>query len=240
MRKPFKFQQFAVSDQNSAMKVNTDAVLLGSWCDADNSKMVLDIGTGCGIIALMIAQRSNARVDAIEIDPKSIKEARENFLASAWGDRLNAIPQSLQQYAPMASNRYDLIVCNPPFFQNSLTSPKEDKTIAKHDILLTLEELIAGVSSMLADSGIFSLVLPPVQTKKFVKLANLSGFYVKRQLMIRPKHSKPVNRVLTEFVRNRSANPELGEISLRNEDNTFSAEHDNLTEGFYLAGERYS
>lgn len=240
MRKPFKFQQFTVSDQNSAMKVNTDAVLLGSWCDADNSRMVLDIGTGCGIIALMIAQRSNAQVDAIDLDPKSIIDVKENFLASAWRERLNAIPQSLQQYAPMGANKYDLIVCNPPFFQNSLTSPKEDKRIAKHDIFLTLEELIAGVSTMLTDLGIFSLVLPPVQMVKFERLANLSGLYVKRQLRVRPKRSKPVNRVLTEFVRKPGINPDSGEIILRNEDNTFTSEHNKLTEGFYLAGERSS
>ena len=240
MRKPFKFRHFTVSDQNSAMKVNTDAVLLGSWCDVNNSKMVLDIGTGCGIIALMIAQRSNALVDAIDIDPKSIKEARENFLASAWGERLKSMPQSLQQYASSVTSKYDLIVCNPPFFQNSLISPKEGKTISKHDILLTQEELIAGVSAMLADSGIFSLVLPPVQTVKFEKLANLNGLFVKRQLRVRPKCSKPVNRVLTEFVRNPSVNPESGEIILRNEDNTFTSEHNKLTEGFYLAVERSS
>jgi tRNA1Val (adenine37-N6)-methyltransferase len=131
--------------------------------------------------------------------------------------------------------KYDLIVSNPPFFQNSLISPKEEKAISKHNILLTLDELIAGVSFLLADPGIFSVVLPPAQMVKFESLANLNGLYVKRQLMVKPKRSKPVNRVLAEFCRNRSSSPASEEIILRNDDNTLTSEHNILTEGFYLA-----
>jgi tRNA1Val (adenine37-N6)-methyltransferase len=235
VRKPFQFKQFAVSDRSSAMKINTDAVLLGAWCDVETAVRALDIGTGCGIIALMMAQRTNARIDAIDIDKKSIEEAAENFSASPWSERIKAIHMSLQQFSVSTQNKYDIIVCNPPFFHDSLTSPKQDRTFSKHDIMLAKWELISGVSGLLAVKGILSLILPPFEMRKFEGLAGILGLYRKRQLLVRHREDKPVHRILTEFTRNEKKNPELKEITLRNADNAFSSCHNKLTEVFYIS-----
>jgi len=218
------------------MKVNTDAVLLGAWCDVEHASWVLDIGTGCGVIALMIAQRSAAQIDAIDVDRNSIEEAAENFSASPWSHRIKPIHQRVQQFAALNDTKYDLIVCNPPFFQNSLISPVEVRAISKHDISLTQEELISGVITMLEDQGIFSLVLPPVEMMNFERLALVNGLYKRRQLLVTPKISKPVNRILTEFSLIRTINPQSDAITLRNTDNGFTKDYRSLTGDFYLAG----
>ncbi|MCD4665845.1 MAG: methyltransferase [Bacteroidales bacterium] len=123
MRKDFHFKQFNISDENSAMKVGTDAVLLGAWTDISETNNILDVGTGSGIVATILAQRSEANIDAIDIDKGSIDDAENNFDNCPWKNRLTAIHSSLQEYVKFTSKKYDLIVSNPPFFSNSLKSP---------------------------------------------------------------------------------------------------------------------
>lgn len=129
----FQFKEFTVFHDKCAMKVGTDGVLLGAWTECDNCKDMLDIGTGCGLIALMLAQKSAAFIDAIEIDNTAAIQAADNFKNSKWSNRLTIIHKSLQVHANSTSKKYDLIVSNPPFFENSLKTPLASRNIARHN-----------------------------------------------------------------------------------------------------------
>ena len=124
----FKFKQFTIHQDKCAMKVGTDGVLLGAWAECANAKGILDIGTGTGLIALMIAQRSNAKIDAVEIDETASKQAKENIKKSLWNDRIEILNISFQDFSKSTNEKYDLIVSNPPYFQNSLYAPDEKRT----------------------------------------------------------------------------------------------------------------
>ena len=137
MRTPFQFKQFSVKDENSPMKVNTDAVLLGAWVNPSKPKKILDIGTGCGVIALLLAQRFDGRISGIDLDEGAIMDAKINFAESPWPERLKAIHQDFNIFSASSDQRFDLIVSNPPYFENSLRSPKHDRNISRHTDSLT-------------------------------------------------------------------------------------------------------
>jgi tRNA1Val (adenine37-N6)-methyltransferase len=128
----FRFKQFMVEDDLCTMRIGTDAILLGAWAEPGQAKSILEIGTGCGVISLMLAQKSDARIVAIDIDEDSVKQARYNFTRSSWSDNLQAQMVSLQDHASASERQYDLIITNPPFFTGSLKSPDEKKNRAKH------------------------------------------------------------------------------------------------------------
>ncbi|NJN77877.1 MAG: methyltransferase [Saprospiraceae bacterium] len=153
---PFRFKQFQIHQDKTAMKVGTDGVLLGAWADVLESESILDIGTGTGLIALIIAQRNqNAMVDAVEIDESSYEQAKQNFEESSWTKRLNIYQSSIQDYAKNCGKQYDLIVSNPPYFVNSTKSKQEDKNQVRHTDSLSFEELIKSVNILLEISGRF-------------------------------------------------------------------------------------
>src|SRR5436190_6902240 len=141
----FRFKQFTIHQDKCAMKVGTDSVLLGSWVDTAQATDILDIGTGSGIIALMLAQKSFAQIDAIDVDGNACEQAEENFKSSPWMDRLHVIHQSFQDYATGTEKKYDLIVSNPPYFQDAFKPAEESKLKAKHGDLLCFAELVDGV-----------------------------------------------------------------------------------------------
>jgi tRNA1Val (adenine37-N6)-methyltransferase len=155
-RKPFRFKQFSVDDSKCAMKVGTDAVLLGAWADVTCAETILDIGTGCGLIALMAAQRSNAHITAIDIDESTTLQSKENFLSSPWHDRLEAI--HIEQFQP--DYLFDLIICNPPFFKNALKTPFHERNLARHNDSLSFESLVSHVNILLSENGKFFFILP--------------------------------------------------------------------------------
>ena len=142
--KVFRFKQFGVRHEKSAMKVGTDGVLLGAWTNAENAKKVLDIGTGTGLIALMIAQRSKALITGIEIDEDAAEEAYENFVSSPWGDRLRVENSDFAVFSNICNEKYDVIVSNPPYFVDSLECPDEKRGKARHTSSLSFENLIKG------------------------------------------------------------------------------------------------
>ena len=157
----FKFKQFSVNQDNCAMKVGTDGVLLGAWCDVESAKMVLDIGTGTGLIALMIAQRTDcALIDAVEIDKSAYVQASGNFKDSRWCGRIGVFNLDFKQYVDECNTKYDLIVSNPPYFENSLKSSNLERTMARHTDSLSFDELLHGASMLLSESGIISLIVP--------------------------------------------------------------------------------
>ncbi len=195
----FQFQQFSIIQEKAAMKVGTDGVLLGIWTPVNSdTHRILDVGTGTGLVALMLAQRcSSARIDAIEIDLPSCEDARRNFDASPWGDRLILSNASFQLFSDSSPDRYDLIVCNPPFFSGGLANSCERKATARHNFSLNNDELLDGTLSLLNEDGRFSVILPFSDYEKFRVKAARKGLFEYHRLLVKPTPEKPVKRVIS-------------------------------------------
>lgn len=230
---PFRFKYFEVEDENSTLRVNTDAMLLGSWAEPGNARSILDIGTGCGILALMMAQKSNALIHAIDIDPASVEQARQNFLKSPWGDRITPRLISLQELASSVKNSYDYILSNPPFFYRSLRSPSERKNRTKHQTEMSRSNLLDGVSKLLEKNTKFSLILPASFENGFKADASAYGLYPFRSLKISSIEDHPPKRVLLEFS-TRNASPETcGSMFILDKNHTYSESYLQLTSEFH-------
>lgn len=234
MRKPFQFKQFTVKDENSAMKVGTDAVLLGAWINPANFITILDIGTGSGIIALMMAQKSNATIDAIEIDRDSFREANINFQCSPWSNKLKVIHSSLSDFARQSEKKYDLILSNPPYFNNSLKSSSDKKNLSKHTATLSHQVLLSCVKSLISTNGIFSVIIPYDQMTSFLNIALLAGLYCKHKLIIYPTPKKPANRIILGFSLNRPLNLTHEKLTIRDDFGNYTDQYKILTKDFYL------
>lgn len=206
----FQFKEFKVDQNQCGMKVSTDACILGALAaqflfDKKNLRTVLDIGTGTGLLSLMLAQKSNAiQIDAIEIDEEAAHQARQNFSNSKWDKQLTCIPGSLSEWSEKSVKNetlYDLIICNPPFFQNHLLSQESQRKIARHNISLSSESLISHVSTLLKDSGIFCVLFPKSGWTEFERLANLNGLFSSEVNYIQPKQHLEANRVIAFFTK---------------------------------------
>jgi tRNA1Val (adenine37-N6)-methyltransferase len=231
----FRFKQFIVEDDRSTMRIGTDAILLGAWADPGSAQAILEIGTGCGVISLMLAQKSDARIDAIDIDEESIKQAGSNFLQSPWSEKLHPLSVSLQDLINTSEQKYDLVITNPPFFIDSLPSPDARKNRARHTTDLSRQELLAGIKHFLNDDGIFLVILPAEESRKFSALAETAGLFIQKQMKVRPKAGKPVNRVLSGFGFQPFVAPLLEELAIRNEDNIFTTEYIAFTLAYYFS-----
>ena len=232
MNGTFRFKQFEVEQRQSAMKVGTDGVLLGAWCDTGNAHRVLDIGSGTGLIALMIAQRNQeATIDAVEIDKNSAEEASRNFHRSQWADRLNSICKDILLFNAIYS--YDLIVSNPPFFKTGESAPDIRRATARHCSALPFEALFAKAASLLSPDGAFAIIAPSEVKTDIEFCAGECNFWLKRRTSVISKPGKPVMRYLWEFVK---YPVELGEESLTiHSSDGYSAEYRSLTKDFYLS-----
>lgn len=229
----FNFKQFSVNDDRSTMKVGTDAVLLGAWANVDNISTILDIGTGCGVIALMLAQRSNHPIDAFEIDQEACKQAKENVKQSPWDKLITVQHKSLQEYVRVIKRKYGLIVCNPPYFTNSLLSENTKRNIARHSYNLPLDILAESVSKLLYKEGRFCVILPLDESDKFRQIAlNFDLYCIKRTYIYSKPDVDPI-RVLSEF-QFKKLPIETSSIVLRNTDDSYTDEYKNLTKDFYL------
>jgi tRNA1Val (adenine37-N6)-methyltransferase len=230
----FNFKKFSVAQDKTKMKIGTDGVLLGSWTPlSNNPQKILDIGTGTGVIALMLAQRtSNSIIDAVEIDSESFLQAKENFETSPWPNRLQIFRCSIQDYIQSAPPKYDLIVSNPPYFSNGTPSKYSEKNLVKHTNHLTHNELLDAVSQLLHDQGIFSIILPDQEGSKFIRESGNYGLYPFTITNVYPKKSKPISRVLMLFKK-----IETNDLILLNESdlrNDRTLEYQELTSDFYL------
>ncbi len=182
------------------MKVGTDGVLIGAWCNVEAVENALDIGTGCGLIAIMLAQRnSGCHIDAVEIDEASGIQAEENVNKCPWSNRITVHRTSFQQFYYRKANKYDLIVSNPPYFQNSLSNPNREKSIARHAGSLPMKELITGVKKLLKENGKFCMIMPVAEAQIFMDKARESGLYCRRLTSVLPNPGKPPKRYLMEF-----------------------------------------
>lgn len=215
------------------MKIGTDAVLLGSWSTVGDAKRILDIGTGSGVLALMMAQRAHAdsHVDAVELLPEDCVQAKMNILASPWSGKISVIHSSIQDFRP--SESYDLVICNPPYFVKSLLSPDPGRTAVRHSGTLPHEDLIAAVRRLLGSGGTFHLILPTTESTAFQAEAANNGLYLRKLTRFYSRHGKPQQRALMTFEFTPGA-PVQDSLFLYGADRRRTSEYVRLTGDFYL------
>lgn len=231
----FQFKQFTVYHDLCAMKVGIDGVLLGAWTPVDSSvNRILDVGTGSGLIALMLAQRSNATIDAIDLDEGAVRQAEINVSASDWNNRIRVHRQSLQRFAERQTKVYDLIVSNPPFFISSLKAPDEARAIARHADTLTHEELLKYASGLLKTTGRMCVILPVTEGLRCVESTRKFGLYCYQCVYVYPKPKSEPKRVLLEFGFT-ARETQLSSIEIETaERHQYSAAFTALAKDFYL------
>ena len=240
----FRFKQFQVWHDRCAMKVGTDGVLLGAWCPLPSRECVrvLDIGTGSGLIALMMAQRTCAvdslqlivNIDAIDIDGGAVEQAAYNFKQSPWAENLHAYQSSLQEWH--SETKYDLIMSNPPYFQASLKNPDSQRATARHTDTLSYGELLAHASRLLTADGTIALILPADAEQEIVTLAHEHALAVTRLTYVHSKPGKPVKRILIAFTPSTTALPatQVAHFYIESDTAPRSEEYQALTHEFYL------
>lgn len=232
----FRFKQFSVSHRLSAMKVGVDGVLLGAWADVADTGKVLDVGTGCGVIALLVAQRSpSAIVTAIDLHQPSVDEARENFDLSPWSERLTAKKVSFQDF--ISESKFDLIISNPPFFDSGADSKLSPRMAARHAGELSPQSLLSYGVRLLAPEGRIALICPAGQEDVLVDKAAEAGLAAVRLTHVHGVEGKPAKRLLAEFVtRPDNDNVEIVRNSLNIVDSNgcYTKEYRRLTGAFYL------
>ena len=230
--KVFRFKQFAVLNDRTAMKVGTDGVLLGAWCPVEGARRVLDVGTGCGVIALMVAQRNAvAVIDAIDIDPGAIEEAQLNFANSAWSDRLAAHELDFNK---METGGYDLIVSNPPYFTNGVLPTGDARTTARHTASLSYQQLIEGASRLLTDDGTLALITPTDAEGDIIEAATFASLPVRQMTRVIPVEGAMPKRTLWQLSR-RELSYKEDTLTIAHSDGSFTSEYMALTRAFYLA-----
>lgn len=230
----FQFKQFKVSHINSTMKVGTDAVLLGAWIDITDSISILDVGTGCGVISLMLAQRNSiVRIMAIDIDDSSVKEATKNFINSPWSERLDCLNTSLQEFS--SDIKFDHIVSNPPFFLDGTLSPAKSRYAARHTIKLSYNDLLSNTTRLLKSGGKLSIIIPSEQEQMIIAIAKSSGLKVCRLLNFIPKKGMKSERSIITFLKSETEIvTERKEMIHYTEQNQWSEDYINLTRNFYF------
>jgi len=229
----FVFKQFIVKQNKCAMKVGTDSVMLGAWANLPYMGNALDIGAGTGIIAIMVAQRSNTEVDAIEIERDAYSQAVENCGNCKWEERIKVHHSSFQNYVSGCVRKYDVIISNPPYFSNSLPASSEQRTKARHTNDLSFEELVDGIVLLMHKHGSFATILPLKEAEDLVEIAKARGLNLSRLTRIKTTPPKPEKRVMMEFTFSRDSFSE-NTIVIENDDRSFTPEYKELTREFYL------
>ncbi|WP_235298895.1 tRNA1(Val) (adenine(37)-N6)-methyltransferase [Portibacter marinus] len=231
----FRFKKFEVKQEDCAMKINTDGVLLGAWVDVDHKSNILDIGSGSGVIAMMLAQRTHdALITGVEIDQKSFEEARHNMNASPWAERLRVCCTSIQNFSEVdQSSQYDLIVSNPPFFSGGTLSATQEKTDVRHTTKLSHSDLLRSSFSLLNDEGCFSVILPYLEGLRFIELAEQYRLHCGRITEVRSFPDQPIERLLLTFKKHKTT-WQKSTLAIRIEPKIFSEEYKKLTKDFYL------
>jgi tRNA1Val (adenine37-N6)-methyltransferase len=233
----FKFKKFSVYQDQCLMKLGTDSVLLGAWTSSIGPEKVLDIGTGTGVIALIIAQNNpEAIVDGIEIDADSAAQAEMNFNQSPFKSRLKVIHDAIQSYSEIHDGIYDLLVCNPPFFTGGTLSEVNGRNAARHTVKLPHAELIHAARKLLHEEGRLNLILPYIEGLRFEELAKSYGFYAKKITEVITRPNKPIERLLMSFSKQEGV-IEKDSITIQKDSplrNDWSEEYKSLTQDFYL------
>ncbi len=250
-KKPFVFKQFSVNQEQCAMKIGTDSVLLGAWTSVkDNLFSVLDIGAGTGILSLMLAQRCHAEIiDAVEIDDLAYEQCVDNFEQSPWGDRLFCYHAALDEFVEEIDDKYDLIISNPPFYAPSLASPSSPdgeklmsdarKTARFYDVM-PFDHLIESVSKLLSENGIFSVVIPFKEEEKLISLASNFKLIPNKILHVKGTPSSEIKRSLIELSfgiglsDEQKGNKQIDNLIIETSRHQYTEDYINLTKDFYL------
>ncbi|MDR1623739.1 MAG: methyltransferase [Tannerellaceae bacterium] len=230
----FQFKQFNIQQDKCAMKVGTDGVLLGAWVSCGSCLTILDVGTGTGLIALMLAQRSPAKIDAIDIDRAAAGQAAENIASSAFANRIQVSHTPFEEYVTKARHTYDLIVSNPPYFANSLKSPDTKKNLARHTDTLPLSSLFSGSKLLLAPDGRIALILPCQREKELMETALENKLNIVRKTMVIPLRDTSPKRLLIELSANLSASCLSDTLVIEESRHQYTADYIQLTKDFYL------
>lgn len=233
--KPFLFKQFAIHQDRCAMKVGTDGVLLGAWADVEGAGSALDIGTGSGIIAIMLGQRNpNLKIHGVEIDQEAFEQAKDNMLNAPWADRLEVFHTSIQDFAKTEPGQYDLIVSNPPFFTGGTFSSNQDKTSVRHTVKLPHGDLLTAARSLLKETGKFCVILPFIEGLRFQELAESYKLHCTKIMEVQPKKDKPIERLLMQFEKSRKPPTRESLIIQHDVVNEWTEAYIALTGAFYL------
>ena len=236
----FQFKEFTVQQEHCAMKVTTDACLFGAWCAAvvksqlSTVNRLLDIGTGTGLLSLMIAQKNNNTLfDAVEIDEQAATQAASNFHSSLWHQRLQVQHSSIQQFNESTNKLFDFIISNPPFFNNDLKSDDTKRNLALHSEALSLEELLISIQKKITESGKFAVLLPYHRTEYFEGLATKENFYLEEKISVKQTPHHPYFRSMLLFSK-QSVKTKQKEITIKDEFNDYSIEFKELLKDYYL------
>ncbi|MCW3092329.1 MAG: methyltransferase [Ferruginibacter sp.] len=233
----FQFKHFTIQQENCAMKVCTDACIFGAFVATRMKnrlpvvESILDIGTGTGLLSLMLAQQTNGRIDAVELDGAACKQAKRNFEQSAWRDRLKIVSSNVLEFYP--GKKYDFIISNPPFFEGDLKSGNSKKNAAKHDSTLTLEQLLSTINKNLSGDGYFAVLLPYHRTEYFKKIAGEANYFLNEQLLVQHAARHPFFRSVLLFSHYEST-PLNNELIIKNEDGGYTPEFTSLLKNYYL------
>ncbi|MES2559741.1 MAG: methyltransferase [Bacteroidota bacterium] len=232
----FKLKEFDIVQQHSAMKVGTDSVLLGSLLETENPQNILDIGTGTGLLALMLAQRyKDARIDAVEIDEEAFAEATQNAQQSKWRDRVNMFHQSLQDFARQSTHQYDLIVSNPPYYEveNHYGIEAQNRSHARHTATLSFDELLENIAKLLITDGRCWMVLPKKEGELVVEKARAFGLCLVHQIFVFPNPNKPFNRLVFCLAKTQQETI-LASFYIKDESGHYSQQYKDATMPFLL------
>jgi tRNA1Val (adenine37-N6)-methyltransferase len=246
----FQFKQFTIQQEKAALKVSTDSCLFGAWTaeevrgkryevrNAEGSLAthyspltILDIGTGTGLLMLMLAQKSDALIDGIEIDEPSYQQAEENIEASSWKSRMQVFHADVKQFS--FSKKYDLILSNPPFYEGDLKSGAANRNVAMHDAGLKLDELITVVDANLSENGSFAVLLPYVRAERMIELANASDLHLHTHVQVKQSVTHGYFRSLLLFSRTKTE-PTVEELAIKDKDNQYTNEFTGLLKDYYL------
>jgi tRNA1Val (adenine37-N6)-methyltransferase len=230
----FQFKQFTIYQDQCAMKVCTDACILGAWFaeKIPSYSSVLDIGSGSGLLMMMLAQKSKANIHGIEIDLPSFKQLKENISHSKWKDKLKAFPGDARTFS--FPGQYDFIITNPPFFENDLQSTEDNLNVAKHSKLLTLEELIRIIDRNLTRDGSFGILLPYHRLEYFTELSRQHGFGLSEQLLVKQTPFHNFFRAILHFKRKADTFSPLYELSIQDGKTNYTDEFTDLLKDYYL------
>lgn len=231
----FQFKHFRIQQEKASHKVGADGVTLGAWCHIpEHTHHILDIGTGTGLLALMMAQRcTQAHITAIEIDQDSYQQAVENIQHSLWNERITVIHSSIQEWTEQTKKQFDLIVSNPPYFDHALKANNTSRSNARHTDTLSKEALIHSVCQLLHPNGRLALILPPTEHQKLKEIAEAHQLHCVRATSLYPNSTKPTKRILTEW----SKTPQQtihNQLIIERERHHYTDSYSEMVQDFYL------
>jgi len=232
----FQFKQFSLEQDRCAMKIGTDGVLLGAWAPLSHQPFsILDIGTGTGIIALMLAQRSNAeQIDALEIEENAYEQATDNFEASPWNERLFCFHAGLDEFMEEPEDEYDLIVSNPPFYTEDYKTNDDQRDLARFQDALPFEDIIEAADLLLSENGILAVIIPFKEEARFLALANEFELYPTQITRVKGTPKTDIKRSLLALSRNTIETPLINELIIEIGRHEYTPEYIALTQEFYL------